>query len=179
VTRHIALLRGINIASNRRVSMPELRDLLAEHGYEGVATYVQSGNVVLTAEGRPETVARDLEKAMADAFGQEIEVVARTREELADAIERNPFSHAVKQPRYFQVTFLSGQPDADAVAKLTAEDWGDDELAFDGREAYAYYADGMQKSKLARRLTAAKLGATATARNWNTVTKMLELADAE
>lgn len=179
MTRHIALLRGINLGSNRRVSMSELRELLAGRGYEGVATYVQSGNVVLSTNDAPAKVASDMEKAMAEAFGQDIEVVVRTRDELAGAIERNPFPHAVEQPKYFQVSFFSGEPDPAAVARLTAEDWGDDELAFDGREAYAYYAHGMQKSKLGRRLTSAKLGVTATARNWNTVTKMLQLADAE
>lgn len=176
MARHIALLRGINVGGNRRVSMPELRELLAERGYEGVATYVQSGNVALTADGSPEQIARDLEKTMADGLGQEIDVVVRTRDELADAIERNPLPDGPSAPKYFQVSFLSGEPDADAAAEIAAGDWGSDQIAFDGREVYAFYADGMRNSKLARQLTDARLGVTATARNWNTVTKMLELA---
>lgn len=157
--------------------MPDLRALLADRGYEGVATYVQSGNVALTAKGGSARVASDLEKVLADGLGQEIEVVARTRDELAKAIDRNPFPHATEQPKYFQVTFFSGKPDAAKAEELAAGDWGGDELAFEGSEAYAYYSDGMRNSKLARRLTDADFGVTATARNWNTVLKMLELAD--
>lgn len=177
VARHIALLRGINIGSNRRVSMPELRELLGDRGYQDVRTLLQSGNVVLTAEGSSEKLRRELEKAIADGLGLELDVVVRTPDELADAIARNPLPEAVREPKHFQVSFLSGEPDAEVAAVIEGRAVAPEQVAFSGREVYAFYANGMQKSALARLLTDKRLGVTATARNWNTVTKLLELAD--
>ena len=98
------------------------------------------------------------------------------RDELAAAIEANPFK-VPKNPKDLHVTFLSGTPDADAVKKLEALDFPPDELKLAGREIYVLYADGMGRSELAKQLGRAKLGVAATDRNWNTVTKLLEMAD--
>lgn len=174
---HIVLLRGINIGSNRRVSMPELRELLEGRGYGDVRTLLQSGNVVLTAKGSAEKLRRELEKAIADGLGLELDVVVRTRDELAEAIERNPLPEAVREPKHFQVSFLSDEPDAEVAADIEGRAEAPERVAFSGREVYAFYANGMQRSALVRQLTDKRLGVTATARNWNTVTKLLELAD--
>ena len=101
----------------------------------------------------------------------------RTRDELAAAIEANPFP-VPEDPKKLHVTFLAGEPDAGAVKQLEAADVGDDRIAFEGREIYIAYANGMGRSELAKQLGRAKLGVTATDRNWNTVTKLLEMADA-
>ena len=175
--RHIALLRAINLGSKRRVSMPELRELLEGSGYADVRTLVQSGNVVLTARGGSEKVRRELEKLIADRFGFEVEIVVRTRDELADAIERNPLPDAVREPKLFQVSFLSADPDPEGVADIEARCEAPEQVAFSGREVYAFHANGMQNSPLARRIDDKRLGVIVTARNWNTVTKLLELAD--
>ena len=90
MAKHIALLRGINLGPSRRVAMADLRELCSELGHEHVRTYVQSGNVVLTSKAKPERVARDLERAIADKLGVETDVIVRTRDELAGVIERNP-----------------------------------------------------------------------------------------
>ena len=103
--------------------------------------------------------------------------MVRTRDELAAAIEANPFE-VPKNPKDLHVTFLSGKPDADAVKKLEATDFPPDELKFAGREIYVLYATGSGRSELAKQLGRAKLGVAATDRNWNTVTKLLEMADA-
>lgn len=178
MTRHIALLRGINLGSKRRVAMADLRALCAKLGYEDVRTYVNSGNVVLTAAGSAEDVARELEQAIAAELGVEAEVVVRTRDELADAIERNPLiREAAEDPKRLQVSFLSGGPDAVFVRELEQQDFGAERFAVSGREIYAWHPDGMQKSKLARALGDKRLGVVATARNWNTVVKLPEMAD--
>jgi uncharacterized protein (DUF1697 family) len=173
----IALLRGINIGSRQRVSMPELRALLEGLGYGDVRTLVQSGNVVFTSRAAPATLERKLEKEIAKNLGVDPKVVVRTRDELAAVIEANPFPDTANAPKNLHVTFLAGEPDADAVGKLEAADFGDDRLAFRGREIYIAYQDGMGRSELAKQLGRAKLGVTATDRNWNTVTKLLEMAD--
>jgi uncharacterized protein (DUF1697 family) len=173
----IALLRGINIGSRQRVSMPELRALLEELGYGNVRTLVQSGNVVFTSRAAPATLEGKLERAIEERLGVDPKVVVRTRDELAAVIEANPFPELADAPKNLHVTFLAGEPDAEAVGKLEEADVGDDRIAFRGREIYIAYANGMGRSELAKQLGRAKLGVAATDRNWNTVTKLLEMAD--
>ena len=173
--RLIALLRGINLAGRNRVSMPELRSALEDAGYKNVATLVQSGNIVLSSSKKPATVAREIGAVVAD-LGVDCAVVVRTRDELADVIERNPIPEGASKPKLLQVTFFSSEPDAALVEKLVGQDYGDERLEVSGREAYAWHPGGIHKSKLARELGKG-LRADGTARNWNTVTKLLELAD--
>jgi uncharacterized protein (DUF1697 family) len=173
----IALLRGINIGSRRRVSMPELRALLEALGYGDVRTLVQSGNVVFTSRAAPATLERKLEKEIEKQLGVDPKVVVRTRDELAAAIDANPFPDTANAAKNLHVTFLAGEPDAEARETLEATDFGDDRLAFHGREIYIAYEDGMGRSELAKQLGRAKLGVAATDRNWNTVTKLMEMAD--
>ena len=177
MARQIALLRGINLASRNRVSMPDLRRALGEAGYEDVATLVASGNIVLTSAKQPKTLEREISALVKGEFGVDSATVVRTRDELAEVIERNPIPDGPSTPKLFQVTFFSQAPDAEAVERLLAQDFGAERVAVIDREAYAWHPDGIQKSKLARELGKG-LRADGTARNWNTVTKLLELADA-
>jgi len=176
MARQIALLRGINLASRNRVAMPELRAALGEEGYEDVATLVQSGNILLTSQKEPKTLEREISALVKERFGVDSATVVRTRDELAGVIERNPIPDGPSIPKLFQVTFFSDEPDAAAVGKLAAQDFGNERVEVIGREAYAWHPDGIQKSKLARALSSGLRG-DGTARNWNTVTKLLELAD--
>ncbi len=176
MARQIALLRGINLASRIRVSMPDLRRALGEAVYEDVATLVQSGNIVLTSGKAPKTLEREISKLVLDEFGVTSATVVRTRDELAGTIERNPIPDGPSTPKLFQVTFFSDEPDGAAVERLLAQDFGAERVAVIGREAYAWHPDGIQRSRLARELGKGLRG-DGTARNWNTVTKLLELAD--
>jgi uncharacterized protein (DUF1697 family) len=177
--RQIAFLRGINIGPNKRVPMPRLRELLAEHGYEDVKTYVASGNVVLTSKAKPRKLEKELEKLIEDEWGFEVAVVVRTRAELADVIERNPFADIADNPKFMQVSFLSGKPDKENAKKINDACVEPEQVAIDGKEIYAWHPDGIGRSDLAKLLATKKLGVTVTARNWNTVLAMLELAEEE
>jgi uncharacterized protein (DUF1697 family) len=174
--RQIALLRGINLGARNRVSMPELRQLLEGLGHEDVRTLLQSGNVVLTCDEKGEPLERALEKAIAGELGVESRVVVRTVRELAGVVDRNPFAGVADDPKRYQVSFLSAKPKAAVVRALEAADVAPEQVAVSGREIYAWHPDGIQRSPLAKLLTDEKLGVTATARNWSTVTKLLELA---
>ena len=88
----IALLRGINIGPRQRVSMPDLRALIEGLGYTDVETLVQSGNVVFTSRAAPATLEKKLEDEIEKQLGVDPKVVVRTRDELAVAIEANPFA---------------------------------------------------------------------------------------
>lgn len=178
MARQIVLLRAINLAGRNRISMSELRDALADAGFDDVRTYMQSGNVVLSSNRPPDEVARACERLIADRFGLEIAVVTRSRDELAEIVRRNPLGDVAVEPRRYQVSFLDAEPAPEVVAKLAAVAAGDERLVHSGRELYAWHPGGIGRSKLAAQLAGSKLGVTATARNWVTVTKLLELADA-
>jgi uncharacterized protein (DUF1697 family) len=175
VTRVAALLQGVNLAANRRVPMPALRQRLEELGYEEVSTYLASGNVILTSKASPAKLERDLKKHVSDWTRVEIPVLVRTHAELAKVAERDPLGSSVDDPARYQVTFLSAPPKAEAVRELEAASVAPEEVAVHGREIYAWHPNGVGRSKLAALLTARRLGVMVTARNWNTVTKLVEL----
>ncbi len=174
--RQIALLRGINLGARNRVSMPDLRELLTGLGHEDVKTLLQSGNVVLTSDETGEQLEQALEAAIAKELGVESRVIVRSARELAAVVKRNPLADVADDPKRHQVSFLSAKPEAAVVRALEAADVAPEQVAVHGREIYAWHPGGIQRSPLVKLLTDRKLGVTATARNWNTVTKLLELA---
>jgi uncharacterized protein (DUF1697 family) len=175
--RQIALLRGINLGPNRRVSMPELREVLTEAGYADVQTLLQSGNVVLTSTAKPAKLTRDLEALIEERLGVAAPVIVRSRDELAAVVEHDPLGDVADDPKRHVVYFLDGEPAKDVVRQLEAEDVAPEAVAFAGREIHTWHPDGIQRSPLVKLLTDKRLGVTYTARNWNTVTKLLALAD--
>lgn len=175
--RQVALLRGVNLGPSRRVSMPQLRGLLEQAGFEDVQTYVQSGNVVLTSKLKPDALARRIERELAGGLGLETQVLVRTRAELAKIVEHDPLGSEADNPARYQVTFLDRPLTAAKKRELEAADVAPELVAVHGREIYAWHPDGQARSALAALLTAKKLDRAATARNWRTVTKLLELAD--
>jgi uncharacterized protein (DUF1697 family) len=176
MARHIVLLRGINLGSRNRIAMPELRDALEQAGFDDVQTYVQSGNVVLTSSGSAADVARKVERQISKSFALDIDVVVRTRAQLAKVVERNPLAKVAKNPKRYQVSFLSAKPSAAVMPKLEEAAAEKERVVLIGREIYAWHPEGIGRSRLWTLLAGRGLGVTATARNWTTVTKLLELA---
>ena len=175
--RQIVLLRGVNLGSRNRVVMSELRCALEDAGYADVATYLQSGNAVVTSRKPPARVATDCRRLIEERFGLEIAIVVRTRDELARVVARNPLGAVATNPKRYQVSFLAQQPSRDVVKRLEALAAGRERLVAIGRELYAWHPAGVARSKLWAALAGPSLGVSATARNWTTVTKLLELAD--
>jgi uncharacterized protein (DUF1697 family) len=175
--QRIALLRGINLGPGRRIPMPALRDLLAGGGFKDARTYVQSGNVVFGSKADPRKLEQQLEQLIRDEFGFEVGVIVRTRDELAEVVERNPFASVAKDPKRYQVTFLSRPLETERAEELFSLAAEPERLAAIGRELYAWHPNGVGRSKLAMKLAAKGLGVKATARNWTTVTTLLEMAD--
>ena len=179
MARHVLLLRGINLGARNRIAMAELRELLASAGFDDVQTYLQSGNVVISSKASPTRVARACERQIADRFGLDITVIVRTRDELAEIVERNPLGEVAVDPKRYQVSFLAAQPNAEIVARLEAAMVAPEQFAVIGREFYAWHPQGIARSRLWTLLAGRDLGVAATARNWTTVTKLLALADAD
>jgi uncharacterized protein (DUF1697 family) len=157
--------------------MGELRDALEDAGFDDVRTYVQSGNVVVSSSTKPEQTARRCERLIADRFGLEIDVVVRTRAELARAVQRDPLGQVANNPKLYQVSFLARKLAAARVQKLEDAAVDSERVVVSGREIYAWHPAGVARSKLWALLAGRGLGVTATARNWTTVTKLLELAE--
>jgi uncharacterized protein (DUF1697 family) len=156
--------------------MPALREALTEAGFEDVQTYLQSGNIVLGSKLKPAGIERKVAKLIEERFGLEIAVVVRTRAELAKVVERNPLKRVAKNPKRYQVSFLSEQLDPKVVEQLESTAAQNERVVAIGTELYAWHPDGVAASKLWSRLAGKGLGVTATARNWTTVTALLEMA---
>jgi uncharacterized protein (DUF1697 family) len=156
--------------------MEALREVLGSEGYGNVRTYVQSGNVVLESVLQPARLEAALEQQLADALGFDVDVFVRTPSQLEAVLARDPLgSDAVDGSRYL-VTFLRESLDPERAARLAVDDFSPERLAVNGREIYSWHPGGVGRSELAKQLSERSLGATATARNWNTLQKLLALA---
>ena len=186
---HVALLRGINLGGRNKVAMAELRTLVAGLGHTDVSTYIQSGNVLFTSPDDADCAetARVLTEAIAATLGVTSPVVVLTRAELAQILADNPFPDE-PDPRRVHAVVLSEPPwpelevKLDAARAKSAKAGGTDEVRAVGRTLYLHTPDGYGRSVLAEALlrvvSSPKSGATGTARNWATMTKLLELCDA-
>jgi uncharacterized protein (DUF1697 family) len=176
MARYVALLRGINLGSHNKVAMPALRSLVEGLGYDDVTTYIQSGNVVLTSPASAAKVASAIREAIDKEFGLDVAVVVRTRQQLKKVVDGNPFSKKAKDAGHLHVVFFADKPKAADVKALTSADWGHDEVAVKGTEAYLHLPNGYGRAKLNNMLVEKQLGVAATTRNWRTTTKLLDLA---
>ena len=173
---YVAFLRGINVGGARKLSMPQLKGVLADFGLEDVVTYIQSGNVVFRTTSRDAAaLERRLERAIENAFGLDVTVLLRTQAQLAKVVERNPFL-AEGDVAKLHVAFLSAKPAKGAAARLDPQRSPPDELALVGSELYLRFPNGSGRTKLTLDYVERTLGVRATQRNWRTVTKLLELA---
>ena len=157
--------------------MADLRGLLDDAGYSKVRTYVQSGNVVLSSHAEPAELEREAGGLISERFGFDVPVIVRTRDELAAVVERDPLGAEVTEHKRYQVSFMSGELQAEQVTVLKELAGETERLVIIGREAYAWHPEGVARSKLWNKLAGKGLGVTATARNWTTVTTLLAMAD--
>jgi uncharacterized protein (DUF1697 family) len=178
VTRYVVLLRGVNVGGHNKVPMARLRELATELGYTDVATYVQSGNLVVTAATKK---AADVETAIADALRRDLDVdvavMVRNRAELAAVITANPLDDDADDPKRLLVSFLATQPTAKLVEALDLDEWLPERFAVGDRCLYQWYPDGVGRSKMAAAPWDRRLGTRGTGRNWRTVTTLLEMLD--
>lgn len=174
MTAYVSLLRGINVGPGSQVSMATLKEVYVELGLGSVATYIRSGNVVFTSDDGPAVVRGQVEQAIADRLGMDVDVVVRTHDEMRDVVERNPFPSA--DPAHLSVVFLSATVSTDLTERLGATDFGSDEYIPDGREIYLHLPNGFGRSRLGARMSALRAPTVGTVRNWRTVNKLVALS---
>lgn len=177
LTRHIALLRGINVGGHNKIPMKALQALCQALGHTDVVTYIQSGNVVFddpSSDG--EALAVALQRGIVQTFGLDIAVQLRSAEAMAAVMAGNPFLAKGLEPSRLHVVFLAEVPTAAAVAALDPQRSPADAFAVVDRQVYLHLPNGAAETKLTIDYFERKLGTRATARNWLTVAKLGDMA---
>jgi uncharacterized protein (DUF1697 family) len=171
--KYVALLRGINVGRNKRVTMEDLREILGRLGHVDVKTYLNSGNVIFTSRRKdPRELASKIEQALDDTLGMTVRCVIRTDAELSAVIEENTLIDATTDGSRMLALFLSEQPDA---AMLTAHDptaLAPDHIRVGERMVYQWCPDGILAAPNVSAFLEKHWKVVVTARNWNTVTKL-------
>jgi len=175
----ISMLRGVNVGAHNRIKMDALRSLYASLKLEDPQTYVQSGNVIFRAKEKPTPqLARKIQAAIEKTFKIKPEIILRTADDFRAALAINPFAQRKDvEPGKLLITFLADAPSPEAQSKLDAFKSLPEELHLLGRELYIYFPNGAGKSKLPWAQVEKFLKVPGTARNLNSVMKMLEIAD--
>jgi uncharacterized protein (DUF1697 family) len=175
----VSMLRGVNLGPHRRISMDDLRAVYNSIGLKEPRTYVQSGNVVFeTAQRDLPKLAAKIEKAIEQRFGFRSDVILRTAAEMRDVVARNPFAgRRGIEPNKLLVTFLASEPAPDACEKVRSIQADPEELHLLGREIFIYYTNGLARPKVSWTAIADAIKVPGTGRNWNTVVKLLEMAE--
>lgn len=173
MTQFVLLLRGINVGGHNKLPMKDLREVLEALGYESVQTYIQSGNVVLSADVQPDCAA--ITEAIEKRFGFAPRVFAISAERFRDVADANPYEDEVADPKHLHISFLSGPAAADIDA-MQACRGPTEHFTLTADALYLHAPDGIGRSKFA---AAAErlLGVEATGRNLNTVNKLIGMLD--
>jgi uncharacterized protein (DUF1697 family) len=180
MTAVIAMLRAVNLGSHNRVKMDALCALCTSLKLSDPQTYVQSGNVVFrTSERDVARVAKRIGDGIEREFGFRTDVIVRTLEEMRTVVARNPFAKRRGiEPNKLIVLFFGAQPGQEASERVQDIKAAGEELRLDGRELYIYFPNGMGRSKVSTPAIERMLKTPGTGRNWNSVTKLLEIAEA-
>ena len=175
----ICMLRGVNVGGHNMIKMDALKALCVSLKLKDPQTYVQSGNVIFKTEEKDhKKLATRIQDAIEGKIGFRPNVMLRTAAEMRSVVTRNPFAGRNGiEPGKLLVNFLAADPGKDAREKGLAIKIGPEEIHLIGREAYIYFPNGQGRSKFPWPAIERALGTSGTGRNWNSVTKMLEIAE--
>ena len=175
MTVYVSMLRAVNVGGTSRIKMEPLRAAYEALGFKDVRSLLQSGNVLFRSSVKDRRqLARRIAQELERKFGLQIELVIRTLPELERIFERSPVLSPRADLAKLLVMFLAGVPDAQGQARLVKWHKGSEMLEIRGPEVYLYYPDGVGRSKLTTAVIESHLGTMGTARNWNTLTRLLE-----
>ncbi len=174
--RYAILLRGINVGGNRKIKMADLRQSLESAGFEDVATYIQSGNIVVTTDRKAAGVAKIVRNVIDEEFGFDVTVIVRSVDEWRDIRAKSPFAEHVKEHANKVIVMFADTPiDRAAVEDVLEEYDGPEEVVFREDELFVWFPEGQGRSKFPTSKIERALGVGLTARNWNAIEKMWEL----
>ena len=174
---HLALLRGINVSGHNMMKMEALKTTLEAIGFQNVQTYIQSGNVFVdTDEENPAAVGFKIKQEIFKTFGHEVPIVVIGKLDLEACLNNNPFlKEKDLDIKKLYMAFVSTTLRSDSINDLKISQFKPDEASIDGNRIYIKYAVGAGKTRFDQKYIEKKLNVTATIRNWNTVTQLLQL----
>ncbi|PNQ75160.1 hypothetical protein C1T31_03220 [Hanstruepera neustonica] len=173
---YIVLLKGINVGGHKKVPMAELRQLLSNSGFTNVRTYIQSGNIILQSnEKNQQQVEVTISKAILKHFGFEVSVLAKTRTELKRIFDQSPFPEEKKKASYFMM--LHDMPDSEKVREASQKVYEGEDYQIIEDCIYYFHDKGLSKAKFNVNFFERKFQTFATARNYNTMIKLLSLSE--
>ena len=171
--RFVALLRGINVGGHNKVPMADLRVLAEGLGWSGVATYIQSGNLVFEAAGKAEALETDLEAAIAERFGIEVAVIVRAASRWSGYVAGNPFPAAAEaEPNRLMLCLAKKTPLEDCGAALQEKARDGEAVRLVGETLWIHYPAGAGQTRLSPALIDRLAGSPVTARNYRTALKL-------
>ena len=172
MAKFVAFLRGINVGGHRKIPMADLRGLLTSITLDSnVQTYIASGNAVFTAKGPAKSLSRAIAQGIKERFGFDVPVLVLTENEIKAALETYPFAPGAGKAALAYFCYDDPQIDQAGITALAAPT---EEIAVVGRTVWLFAPDGIGRSKLAAKLERL-IGVETTARNLNTVTKLVEM----
>jgi len=175
--KYISLLRGINVAGQKKILMADLKALYVSLGFCDVLTYIQSGNVIFSSELNEDEIVMLIEKAISKKYAFDVSVQVRKVEVFEKLITECPFTEfdLLEEGTRVMVTFLATLPSEENVAKLMTYVKEPERLVFHDRHIYLHCPNGYGKTKLSNTFIEKKLGVSTTTRNWKSVVKLYEL----
>ena len=174
--KYVAFLRGINVGGKNKVKMEILREVCASIGFENVKTYINSGNVIFeTAKSDDKKLAEKLEKAIEKAFALNIKVMVRSFAEIEAIVKNNPFEGQFENDKDLHVFFLDEELTAEKRELLLSNNNENEQFVVRNREIFCLLRVSVLDSLMGKDYIGKKLKVSATARNWRTVNKILEV----
>ncbi|MCW5961509.1 MAG: DUF1697 domain-containing protein [Pyrinomonadaceae bacterium] len=174
--KYVAFLRGINVGGSKNIKMDALRKMFESLEFTGVKSYINSGNLIFeTEKSDVADLVAGIENAIEDRFSLSVDVMIRSIGELVKIVENNPFEGKFDDPRQMHVLFLKDRLSPEKSGLLTAQNSDSEMFSVRGREIYCLLPNGLASSILGKDFISKKLKVSATARNWRTVNKVLEL----
>ena len=174
--KYAAFLRGINVGGKNKIKMETLREVCAAIGFENVKTYINSGNVIFeTAKTSDKKIAEKIEKAIEKEFDLNIKVMVRTISEIEEIIKNNPFDGQFENEKDLHVFFLDEELSEEKRELLLSNNSENEMFAVRQREIFYLSHISFSDSLMGKDYIGKKLKISATARNWRTVNKILEL----
>jgi len=174
---YIALLRGINVSGQKKMKMADLKIFLEDIGFKNVRTYIQSGNIIFEYIKTSQTdLANRIKNEIQKQYSFEVPTLVLTSDYIKNILDNNPWGKN-KETCQMYFTLLEEQTLSKNITKIKRENYLPDEFSIDGKVIYLYIPNGYGRTRLNNNFFEKKLQVQATTRNWNTLNKILEIAN--
>ncbi len=171
---YLIFIRGVMPTGKNKVPMALLRNELSAAGLADVRTYIQSGNVIAASDHSAADIERLVHDVILESFGGDLAIIAKTPAQVRSLLSKNPLPQEDTSRLYF--TLLAAKPNAALLREFLTLDFGPDRVEIVGDVVYTLYATRMSDSKFNNNFYERRLKTSATTRNYNTMTKLLEIS---